>query len=129
VRDTRRPARLRWDLSQVHLLDERSGQLLCRRYPQDKQRNASGMRAPLEPLANSPTAAEPSATFPPERLYRAGYRASRGSGGKGAKDGLEPRQIDCVHSGAQRFDRIYPAVFTSFQIPQVILVVWAPQTR
>jgi hypothetical protein len=43
-----------WDLSQVHLLDERSGQLLCRLYPQDKQRNASGMRAPLEPLANSP---------------------------------------------------------------------------
>ena len=43
----------------MHLLDERSGQLLCRLYPQDKQRNASGMRAPLEPLANSPTAAEP----------------------------------------------------------------------
>jgi putative transposase len=48
-----------WDLSQVHLLDERSGQLLCRLYPQDKQRNASSMRAPLEPLANSPTVAAP----------------------------------------------------------------------
>ena len=48
-----------WDLSQVHLLDERSGKLLCRLYPQDKQRNASGMRAPLEPLANNPAAAEP----------------------------------------------------------------------
>ena len=32
---------------------------MCRLYPQDKQRNASGMRAPLEPLANSPTVAEP----------------------------------------------------------------------
>jgi putative transposase len=42
-----------WDLSQVHLLDERSGQILCRLYPQDKQRNAQGMRAALEPLAGS----------------------------------------------------------------------------
>jgi putative transposase len=41
-----------WDLSQVHLLDERSGLLLCRLYPQDKQRNARAMRAPLEPLAS-----------------------------------------------------------------------------
>jgi putative transposase len=48
-----------WDLSQVHLLDESRGQLLCRLYPQDKQRNASGIRAPLEPLANNPAATEP----------------------------------------------------------------------
>jgi putative transposase len=48
-----------WDLSQVHLLDERSGQLPCRLYPQDKQRNASGVRAPLQPLANSPAITEP----------------------------------------------------------------------
>ena len=41
-----------WDLSQVHLVDERSGRILCRLYPQDKQRNASGVRAPLEPLAH-----------------------------------------------------------------------------
>jgi transposase InsO family protein len=39
-----------WDLSLVHLLDERSGQLLCRLYPQDKARNARAVRAPLEPL-------------------------------------------------------------------------------
>ncbi|MGH8268454.1 MAG: IS481 family transposase [Steroidobacteraceae bacterium] len=44
-----------WDLSQVHLLDERSGQLLCRLYPQDKQRNARAVRAPLEALAGSAT--------------------------------------------------------------------------
>jgi transposase InsO family protein len=50
-----------WDLSIVHLVDERSGQLLCRLYPQDKQRNAEGRRAPLEPLA----ASTPSATPPP----------------------------------------------------------------
>ena len=42
-----------WDLSVVHLVDERSGELLCRLYPQDKTRNATGMRAPLEPLAAS----------------------------------------------------------------------------
>lgn len=40
-----------WDLSIVHLVDDRSGQLLCRLYPQDKTRNATGIRAPLEPLA------------------------------------------------------------------------------
>jgi len=40
-----------WDLSQVHLLDERSGQILCRLYPQDKQRNAQGVRRVLEPVA------------------------------------------------------------------------------
>jgi hypothetical protein len=43
-----------WDLSQVHLLDERSGKILCRLYPQDKQSNARGVRRPLEPLANTP---------------------------------------------------------------------------
>lgn len=42
-----------WDLSQVHLLDERSGQTLCRLYPQDKQSNARGVRRPLEPLATA----------------------------------------------------------------------------
>ncbi|MGB6451974.1 MAG: IS481 family transposase [Steroidobacteraceae bacterium] len=58
-----------WDLSQVHLVDERSGQLLCRLYPQDKTRNACGLRAPLEPLASSalsPTASVSSATPPPQ---------------------------------------------------------------
>jgi len=42
-----------WDLSIVHLVDDRSGQLLCRLYPQDKTRNATGIRAPLESLASS----------------------------------------------------------------------------
>jgi transposase InsO family protein len=51
-----------WDLSQVHLMDERSGQILCRLYPQDKQRNAQGMRAPLEPLSGS---ASPSVSADP----------------------------------------------------------------
>jgi putative transposase len=42
-----------WDLSRVHLLDERSGKILCRLYPQDKQSNARGVRRPLEPLAST----------------------------------------------------------------------------
>jgi hypothetical protein len=57
-----------WDLSQVHLMDERSGQILCRLYPQDKRRNAQGIRAPLEPLAGSaslPVQADPGATVSP----------------------------------------------------------------
>lgn len=43
----------RWDLSQVYLTDERSGEILCRLYPQDKQSNARGVRRPLEPLAGA----------------------------------------------------------------------------
>jgi transposase InsO family protein len=39
-----------WDLSQVHLADPRSGQLLCRLYPQDKQQNAAGRRRRKAPL-------------------------------------------------------------------------------
>src|SRR6185437_8593786 len=42
-----------WDLSMVYLVDDRSGQQLCRLYPQDKTRNAAGIRAALEPLATS----------------------------------------------------------------------------
>ena len=41
----------RWDLSQVHLVDEHSGQIGARLYPLDKSANANGIRRPLEPLA------------------------------------------------------------------------------
>ena len=33
-----------WDLGHVHLVDERSGTVLARLYPQDKTQNASGLR-------------------------------------------------------------------------------------
>lgn len=36
-----------WDLTQVHLVDERTGAVLCRLYPLDKARNADGMRRRL----------------------------------------------------------------------------------
>ena len=34
----------RWDLTQVHLVDERTGEVLCRLFPQDKALNARGVR-------------------------------------------------------------------------------------
>jgi len=54
-----------WDLSQVYLTDERSGEILCRLYPQDKQSNARGVRRPLEPLA--PAVAQRPAESAPAR--------------------------------------------------------------
>lgn len=47
-----------WDLTQVHLADERTGRVLCRLFPQDRTANASGLRRTLEPLA-------PELTVPP----------------------------------------------------------------
>lgn len=49
----------RWDLSQVHLIDEHSGQISARLYPLDKSANANGIRRPLQPVATR--AAESSA--------------------------------------------------------------------
>jgi hypothetical protein len=50
----------------VYLTDERSGEILCRLYPQDKQANARGVRRALEPLAGAGadrnTAAAPAAS-------------------------------------------------------------------
>jgi transposase InsO family protein len=43
-----------WDLSTVHMVDERTGKVLCRLYPQDKTKNASGMRRTLEPVSADP---------------------------------------------------------------------------
>lgn len=48
----------RWDLSQVHLVDEHSGQISARLYPLDKNANANGIRRPLKPVATR--GAEPS---------------------------------------------------------------------
>ena len=40
----------RWDLSKAYLVDQRTGDLLARIYPQDKTKNAHGYRRTLEPL-------------------------------------------------------------------------------
>jgi hypothetical protein len=49
-----------WDLTQVHLVDDRTGRVLCRLFPQDKAANASGLRRALEPIA-------PELTVPPAK--------------------------------------------------------------
>ena len=55
--------RAAWDLSQVHLCDPKSGTILCRLYPLDKQANAQGERAlkapPLLAPATQPAPANP----------------------------------------------------------------------
>ncbi|MBV9530920.1 MAG: hypothetical protein JO283_07605 [Bradyrhizobium sp.] len=50
-----------WDLAHIHLVDEQTGRVLCRLFPQDKTRNASGLRRPLEQISPQPVAAMPPA--------------------------------------------------------------------
>ena len=54
-----------WDLTMVHLVDERSGKVLCRLFPQDKTSNASGLRRPLDNLTAPPIPAKPSSGMAP----------------------------------------------------------------
>jgi hypothetical protein len=53
-----------WDLSIVHLVDERTGNVLCRLFPQDKTHNASALRRPRDPLAQEPAAPPPAGVAP-----------------------------------------------------------------
>ena len=64
-----RSATPRWNLGLVHLVDERTGHVLARLYPQDKTQNASGLRRSLDPLSSASPAAEPppSSRRPPSR--------------------------------------------------------------
>jgi len=55
-----------WDLTEVHLADLHTGSVLCRLFPQDKARNASGLRRTLQPVATGSVAAAP-ASPPPAR--------------------------------------------------------------
>ena len=58
-----------WDLGHVHLVDERTGVVLARLYPQDKTRNASGLRRSLAPVSTasikSGPATGPAPAIPP----------------------------------------------------------------
>ena len=54
-----------WDLATVHLVDERGGKVLCRLFPQDKTRNASGLRRPLDQISATPVTAKPSTGVAP----------------------------------------------------------------
>jgi len=44
-----------WDLSRVHLVDDRTSAVLCQLFPLDRARNADGVRRTLEPLVDVPT--------------------------------------------------------------------------
>jgi putative transposase len=50
-----------WDLTQVHLADQHTGTVLCRLFPQDKTRNANGLRRSLQPVTTDPIATSPPA--------------------------------------------------------------------
>lgn len=45
----------RWDLRLIEMVDPRTGNILCRVYPQDKIRNADGHRRRIEPISCGPT--------------------------------------------------------------------------
>jgi transposase InsO family protein len=53
-----------WDLSSVWLADSKTGAILCRLYPQDKKKNAEGLRAPKTPLTVHPEPVPPSGMAP-----------------------------------------------------------------
>ncbi len=58
--------RASWDLSWVHLVDDRTGVVLCRLYPLDKAANADGERRTLDALAPATvTTAAPAPEMPP----------------------------------------------------------------
>jgi len=54
-----------WDLGLVHLVDERTGIVLSRLYPQDKTQNASGLRRTLDPISPTPIDVKPAAGIAP----------------------------------------------------------------
>ena len=51
-----------WNLGLVYLVDDRTGNVLARLYPQDKTLNASGLRRSMQPL--TPPSSEPALTAP-----------------------------------------------------------------
>jgi putative transposase len=53
-----------WDLSLVHLVDQRTGKVLCRLFPQNKTQNASGLRATRDARAKEPAASPPAGVAP-----------------------------------------------------------------
>jgi hypothetical protein len=53
-----------WDLSQVHMVDPKSGAILCRLFPLDKHKNAQGERAARIGPLNPPT----TVTLPPSGM-------------------------------------------------------------
>jgi putative transposase len=67
-----------WDLGLVHLVDEPTGTVLCRLFPQDKTRNASGLRRSLEPVTAEPIAVKPAGGMAPLLASLIEQRAATG---------------------------------------------------
>jgi putative transposase len=67
-----------WDLALVHLVDEQTGTVLCRLFPQDKTRNASGLRRSLEPITTEPIAIKPAGGMAPLLASLIEQRAATG---------------------------------------------------
>jgi hypothetical protein len=66
-----------WDPSHVHLGDPKTGAVLCRLYPLDKHRNASGRRATRNsPLPTTPAPAGPAGMAPLLQSLIAQYAAT-----------------------------------------------------
>jgi transposase InsO family protein len=67
-----------WDLSYVHLANPRSGQVLCRLYPLDKQANADGRRRGKQAIGELQQAPDPQDTgmAPLLRQFIAQYTAT-----------------------------------------------------
>ena len=57
-----------WDLAHVHLVDERTGNVLARLYPQDKTLNASGLRRSLDPVSSRSAKPGPAPSVPDPSL-------------------------------------------------------------
>ena len=67
-----------WDLALVHLVDEQTGAVLCRLFPQDKNRNANGLRRSLEPITDEPIAVQPAGGMAPLLASLMEQRAATG---------------------------------------------------
>jgi len=52
--------------------------VLCRLYPQDKTRNASGQRRPLDPISAGPLSVAPATGLPPLLAQLLAKQASTG---------------------------------------------------
>lgn len=68
----------RWDLTWVHLVDEQTGAVLCRLFPQDKNRNANGLRRSLEPVSAEPIVVKPAGGMAPLLAKLINQRAATG---------------------------------------------------
>ena len=67
----------RWDMSFMHMVDERTGDVLCQIFPLDKERNAEGIRRTTESIdAGIAPCSEPAGIAPLLKKLMADYSAT-----------------------------------------------------